>query len=611
MFRFTLAVLTFGVVAQAGPPKRPPVDFQAMREAMSGPSEGGVEYPSAASYAHFLRARLLHHQGDHRVAMDELRLALASDDGNPYLVTQLAEQFARTSELERAEAQLKRVLDKTPDYAPAQLLMGRVLYEAQKTTRARGHLSRAIKLRPSDPDAYLVLTQLWLDQGKVDEAMKVVEDLGGALPGEPIGYRRLGLALAERGDAAKAEKLLARAVERDPGDTDSWTTLARIYESTGRPQKSLEAWGRAVERDPENKEILVSAGRMALRLEQWAEARAYFDQLLSLGRDPEAVVKIAFSYLATHRLADAAAVLDGARKQNEEPRLHFYAGLVHERIRAWSKAVEAFDGVPKDGSELSYEARLHKAMCQSAGGQHKAALEAFTALHQEKPSLAGLSPAWGRALERSGKTKEAEAMLLKAFGAAKTPDVLDALAGFYDRQGRGHEAITTFAQALAKTPKDEPLLFALAAAQERKGEWQRAVETMRQVLADSPGNTAAMNFIGYTLADRGGDLEEAERLIAKALESRPDAAAYLDSAGWVAFRRGQFDRAVDLLERAVSESPDEPTLLEHLAEACVRAGRKPRAEAVLKRAVLLLSENPDAADRPAQRAELEKKLKAL
>jgi Flp pilus assembly protein TadD len=81
--------------------------------------------------------------------------------------------------------------------------------------------------------------------------------------------------------------------------------------------------------------------------------------------------------------------------------------------------------------------------------------------------------------------------------------------------------------------------------------------------------------------------------------------------GWVAFRKGQFERAVEFLEKAVVESPDEPTLLEHLADACAKAGRRPRAEAVLKRAVQVLTENPDAADRPLQRAELEKKLKAL
>jgi tetratricopeptide (TPR) repeat protein len=584
-----------------------------MQEAMgSGAAADALTpFPSAASYAHFLRARLQHHEANHRGALDELRLALASDDGNPYLLTQMGEQYARLSELERAEAQLKRVIDKSPDYAPAQLLMGRVLYEAQKTTRARAHLSRAIKLRPADPDAYLVLTQLWLDQGKIDEAIKVVEDLGGALPGEPIGFRRLGLALAERGDAVRAERLLSRAVERDPGDVEAWTTLARIHESAGRPEKALEAWSRAVERDPENRDVLLSAGRLALRLDKPGEARAYFDLLLSLGRDPESVVKVAFSYLAVHRLSDAATVLDTSRKQLEEPRLHFYAGLVHERVRNWAKAVEAYDAVRADAGEVVFEARLHKAMCQSALGQHKAALDAFAKLSEDRPGLSGLIPARARALERAGRAKEAEGVLLAAFEPRPAADVLDALGGFYERQGRSAEAVTLLNRTLQKFPKDEPLLFALAAAQERKGDWQRAIDTMRQVLDANPTNAAALNFIGYTLADRGGDLDEAERLVSKALDARPDTAAYLDSMGWVAFRKGQFERAVEFLEKAVAESPDEPTLLEHLADACAKAGRRPRAEAVLKRAVQVLTENPEAADRPLQRAELEKKLKAL
>ncbi len=616
MLRSSLAVVWVLVplVAIGAPPKRPPVDVQAMQEAMGSgaPAEALGAYPSAASYAHFLRARLKHHDGDHRGALDELRLALASDDGSPFLLTQMGEQYARLSELERAEAQLKRVIERSPDYAPAQFLMGRVLYEAQKPTRARAHLGRAIKLRPADPDAYLVLTQLCLDQGKVDEAIKVVEDLGGALPGEPVGYRRLGLALAERGDAVRAERLLSRAVERDPGDLEAWTTLARIHEASGRPEKALEAWSRAVERDPENREVLLSAGRLALRLDKPGDARAYFDQLLSLGRDPESVVKVAFSYLAVHRLTDAAAMLDGARRQLEEPRLHFYAGLVHERVRSWGKAIEAFDAVAAEAGEVAFEARLHKASCQSAAGQHRAALEAFTRLAADRPRLSGLVPARARALERAGQVKEAEALLLSAFEPPRpAADVLDAVAGFYERQARPSDAVALITQALQRAPKDEQLLFALAAAQERKGDWQRAVETMRGVLDANPASAAAMNFIGYTLADRGGDLDEAERLVLRALDARPDAAAFLDSMGWVAFRKGQYERAVEYLEKATADAPDEPTLLEHLAEACARAGRRARARAALERAVEILTENPDAADRPQQRVDLEKRLKAL
>ena len=604
--------VVISTLALGATPKRPTVDLSAMREAMGqSPEDIATPFPSAASYAHFLRARLAHHDGDHRVALDELRLALASDDSNPYLMTELAEQYARSSELDRAELQLKRVIERFPDYPQAQLLMGRVLYEGQKTTRARTHLMRAIKLRPSDPDAYLVLTQLWLDQGRVDDAVKVVEELGTAVPGDPVGFRRLGLALAERGDGAKAEKLLQRAVERDPGDIESWSALARIAETAGKLPRALEAWEQAMEHDPENRDVLLNAGRIALRLKKVAEARAYFDQLLSQGRDPEIAVKVSFSYLAAHQLALAAEVLDQARAAGQEPRLHFYAGLVHERVRDFRQAAEAFDAVPRNLGDVSLEARLHRGICLSQLAQHKAALEVLKKLQEDKPELAGVDPAIARTYERAGQVKEAESTLVKALGKGATSELLEALAGFYGRQNRLHDAVALLNGALARAPGDEALLFALASVYEKKGEWTRAVEKVRLILDADPKNPTALNFMGYTIAQNGGDLDEAERLVRKALDLKPESPAFLDSLGWVLFKKGDADTGADLLERAVGAGPEDATLFEHLGDACLKLGRKQRAQECFTRSLELLQASPDDSERPSQKADLERKLKLL
>lgn len=606
------AVLASTALAGGTPPKRPAVDLSAMREAMGVTTdETGTPFPSAASYAHYLRARLAHHDGDHKVALDELRLALASDDSNPYLMTELAEQYARSSELDRAELQLKRVIERFPEYQPAQLLMGRVLYEGQKTTRARTHLLRAIKLKPNDPDAYLVLTQLWLDQGRTEDAMKVVEELGVALPGDPVGFRRLGLALAERGDGARAEKLLTRAVERDPGDIESWATLGRIYESMGQNQRALESWEKALERDPENRDVLLNAGRLALRMKKSAEARAYFDEVLSQGRDPEIAVKVSFSYLAAHQLAQAADVLDQARASGVEPRLHFYAGLVHERVRAFQKAADAFDAVPRGLGDVSFEARLHRAMCLSQLGQHKQALEVLKKVQEERPDLPGIEPALARTLERSGNLKDAELTLVRALAKGGNNELLEALAGFYSRQKRLNDAVALLNGAVARNPSDDAMIFALATLYEKKGEWQKAVDRLKPVVERHPDNAQALNFMGYTIASNGGDLDEAEKYVKKALDEKPDSPAFLDSLGWIQFKKNKLDEAADLLERAVDGSPDEVTLLEHLGEVSLKLGRKPRAQECFTRAIELLAANPDDAERPSQKTDLERRLKSL
>ncbi|HSP81326.1 MAG TPA: tetratricopeptide repeat protein, partial [Myxococcaceae bacterium] len=371
-----LALVGQGAGAASRFPKaeeRPRVDRSAISEALTAAAEDDG-FSSPASYAHFLQARRLHLAGAHRGAVDELRLALATDDGNPHLLTRLGEEYARLGELRRAERELRRVVDRHPAYYAGRLMLGRVLMEAGKSARARLHLRRAIRLRPQEPEAYLVLAQLYLERRQPGLAVKVVEQLAKALPGEDSGYRRLGLALADRGDDTRAERLLKRAVERNPGDVEVWLTLARLQEKAGRLAEAEESLAQALEREPDNQEVLLDAGQLALRLGSSVRARAYFDRLLSLSEAPELAVRVAFAFLSARDIDSAARVLEAARKEREHsPRLSFYVGLVYERQRRFQEAAAAYEEVPVS-SELFPDARTRRALCLSQAGEHVGAL---------------------------------------------------------------------------------------------------------------------------------------------------------------------------------------------------------------------------------------------
>jgi tetratricopeptide (TPR) repeat protein len=611
------STLLAGSPAAAAPARRPAVDKQAMREAMSSSFGEDEYYGSSASYAHFLRSRLAHHDGDHRRALDELRLALASDDGNPFLMTAAAEELARLSDLDRAERELRRVIERMPTYHPAQLLMGRVLFEGGRYTRARVHLLRAIKLRPRDTEAYLVLTQLWLELRKPDEAVKVVEELAAAIPGEAVGFKRLGLALSERNDNVRAEKLLRRAIDKDPSDFETWVTLAQVQETLNRTAEAEESFSRALERDPDNREVLLAAGRLALRQGSATRARAYFDRLLSLSQDPEIAVKVAFSYLSTRHLNNAVEVLDNARKQRAKDdtdvishKLSFYAGLVHERLSHHQRAADAYAEVP-ESSELFHEARLHRATCLSSAGQHKAALELLKKGVEERPDYLLLYPAYARALERAGQHREAEGFITRSMKDRPSPELFDALASLFERQGKLPVAIDLLSDALRARPNDEALLYTLGTAYERRGDTTRSLEKMRAVLEVNPENAMAMNFIGYALTQRGRDLEEAEGLLKKALELKPDTGAFLDSLGWLYFRRGDYARAIDTLERAAALESNEPTVLEHLGDAYSKLAKRTQAVDAYRKALEVLRDEPELAESKSQKGGIEKKLKML
>ncbi|MCY1079632.1 tetratricopeptide repeat protein [Archangium lansingense] len=604
-----LALVGLGALA-APASRRPAVDTQAMREAISA-AAGDDGMASPASYANYLRAKLLSLQGNHRDAVDSLRLALATDENNPHLLTRLGEEYARLGDLTKAERELRRVVKSHPSYYAGRLMLGRVLMEAGKPARARMHLRRAIQLRPREPEAYLVLAQLHLDGRSNEQAVKVVEELAAALPGEASGYRRLGLALAERGDSSRAGLLLSRAIERDPGDVESLTVLAQIREKAGQLSEAEEALARTLERDPDNQAVLLSAGRLALRLGSSVRARAYFDRLLSISGDPELTVRVALAFLSARDTASTVEVLDTARKgRGASPRVSYYAGLVHERLRHFDAAATAYAEVPLT-SEVFPEARARRAVCLSQAGQHEAALALLREALAERPDDAELWVHQARAQERAGAPEDAVATLKEAIARKPSADLHEALASTLQRQKRSAEAIALLRDAIAREPREPALRYLLANVLLGQGDENGALTWMRSVLELEPENAAAMNFIGYLLAQRGRDFVEAERLVRRALQLRPDTGSFLDSLGWIHYQRGDYPRALQSLERAAELEPEEPVILEHLGDAYHRVSRPGDAAGAWRRALELLALNPEAADPPDQRALIERKLKLL
>jgi tetratricopeptide (TPR) repeat protein len=598
--------IAFAQQANASP-KRPKVDMAAMQEAI-GSGRNAQLSPAASAYAHYLQARLFHHEGEHRLAVDELRLALATDEVNVVVMTQLAEQFARASDSARAEGQLRRVLDLDPRYAPAHVLLGRILLEGHQNNRAKTHLQKAISLGPALAEPSLLMTQLFLEEGLVDDAVKVVEALDVAAHGEPVGLRRLGLALASGGDAARAERLLSKAVERDAGDFQSWLALAKLHDAQAAFEKAFEAWEHAAQCEPENHVALLSAGRAALRLNKGAEAQGYFDAALGLSRDAEMAVQVALQYLASGLLSKAQAVLDASRKSSPEPRLHFYAGLVHERQRHFKEALEAYIQVDASNETIGSVALLHAAWCHAMLGRPVKANQLLKEVSRRSPLPDEMAVLSARIAERQGENKRAEGLYLESLTQKISSGTIQGMVDFFARRNRLPEVIGVLGDQLKKNPENEALRFGLAAAHEKNGEFQKAIALMEPLVKAQ--RVSAMNFVAYGLAQRGLDLGTAEALARKVNLEQPHVPAFLDTLGLVLLKQRNLEEAKTLFEEATRSEPD-PTVLEHFSGLAEAQGDFAGAQRLLRQAVELLKADPASAESSDQLARLESKLKFL
>jgi tetratricopeptide (TPR) repeat protein len=547
---------------------------------------------SARAYAQYLRGRQAEQRSDWRVALEAYRAAVEADPAAPSLRVSLAEAWARTGNLPRAEAEARKAIEldpRGPAAAEAWAILGKTATVGGRVADAEADLRQAIDIlvalsasrppgqAPLDPDPWRVLAQVKLDAGDVAGATAVLEDLASRLPAEgAISLRELGRIRAERGDLDGAAALYRKAVAAERRDTEAWQRLAELEESRRHFDDARRAWEGLVRQDSDDPEALLALGRLSLRAGDVPGARAFFDQSIHVSpSEAEARARVAYAWLDARRPADALATADEGLRWRPDPRLQYLRGLALREERRWDESAAAFAQVDSGDPEIDGAALAARASVLAQSGRSAEALSLLDA-----------------GLARNG----GDVRLITARGYA------------LEKAGRPDEAVTWLTQAIAAQPRADRLRFALGVAQERAGDRAGAIRTMESIIQAAPDNAEALNFVGYSWAEKGERLDEAERLVRRAVELEPDNGSYLDSLGWILFQKGDLPAAVSTLERAEALAGAEPTILEHLGDAYLRSGRTADAAKAWRRALQALDEGVEA-DLPGQRAGIEKKLR--
>jgi tetratricopeptide (TPR) repeat protein len=549
---------------------------------------------SGRAYAQYLRGRLAEQQGDWRLALEAYRAAVEADPRSAPLRVALAEAWARTGDLPRAEAEARKAIEIDaggPAAAEAWVVLGKTAAIDRRVSEAQQAFRNAIEIQvtlaarrppgqaPIDPDPWRLAAQVKLEAGDGPGAIAMLEDLASRLPQDgAFALRELGRIYAERRELDTAAALYRKAVAAERRDTEAWRRLAELEEARRHFDEARRAWEGLVRQDSDDPEALLALGRLSLRAGDAAGAHAFFDQMVHVSpNDTEARARVAFAWLDARRPAEALAVVDAGLRGRPDPRLLYLRGLALREQRRWDEAAAAFGEVAAGDPEVDLAAVSARASVLAQGGRTAAALALLDAALATSPGDLRLVTARGYVL---------------------------------DKAGRAPEAVAWLTQALAEQPRAERLRFALGVAQERAGDRAAAVGTMQSILEAAPDHAEAMNFVGYSWAEKGERLEEAENLVRRAVELDPDNGSYLDSLGWVLYQRGDLPGAISTLERAEALSGPEPTVLEHLGDAYRRSGRHADAARTWRRALQLLDEGADP-DLPGQRAGIEKKLRDL
>ena len=333
-----------------------------------------AEIPGEVNCLWLLGVALLD-QGRIEESLAMLERALAGAPEFAEARVDLARAYRCAGRTGEARAEVRRVLEKTPQHHCAWLAYGDALVDLGQYDDARVAFERA---RQTDPyrtrieDATAALTAgerrkseavfrdiLRADPGHVAAlcglaalslAADVPEDaerlLRHALTQSahtPLAWRGLGEALVALGRLAEADAAARHATQIEPDNPYTWITVGLVATRLMRQEQALEAYERAARLQPGEVRLRTTLGHVHKTLGSRSQSEAAYKEALAL--DPGfAEAWWSLADLKTYVFDDAElaamehVLAEGKRPRPEVAQLHFAVGRAFEQRREYREA---------------------------------------------------------------------------------------------------------------------------------------------------------------------------------------------------------------------------------------------------------------------------------
>lgn len=213
-------------------------------------------------------AVLLDDQGKHEAAMTlahELQQRVGDEPerlGDAFMLE--AELLNQREQPDAAQDAYARGLRQMPD--DTRLLYARALHAAanNRTDRAEADLRRVLEIKPADFDAMNALGYTLADANrKLDEALGLIEQALKAKPEDAAVIDSYGWVQYRRGNLAEAEKALRRAFEKQ-SDGEIASHLGEVLWVQGKRDEARAIFEAARKKDAKNKSVVEAMRRLGV-----------------------------------------------------------------------------------------------------------------------------------------------------------------------------------------------------------------------------------------------------------------------------------------------------------------------------------------------------------
>jgi len=157
----------------------------------------------------------------------------------PELQFSIALLLKVTGDPQRALAQLKPLLEQNPNFQPALVLKGDLLYQTGKKTEAIEHLQRNTRRFPDNRQMGTLYGRMLIGEGELRAAQDQFKRLVDRFPEVPGLRLSHALVALENGETELAENELTRLIEQGHHTNEAHYYLGRMADQSDRPERAI------------------------------------------------------------------------------------------------------------------------------------------------------------------------------------------------------------------------------------------------------------------------------------------------------------------------------------------------------------------------------------
>jgi tetratricopeptide (TPR) repeat protein len=221
-------------------------------------------------------------RGEHEVAVEVLRRALAIAPASPRTLSNLGLSLRSLGRLEEALDCFAKALELAPDYAIAWYNRGVVLRDLGRFEAARAAYEKAIALQPAFPDALSNRGDVLQDLGRHDAAVESYDQSIALRPDHAETHSNRGEALRRVGRHEEAIAAYDRALELDSRHARSHAHRGIVLATLGRHDEAIKSYDRAIACGLASPQIHIDRGRSLQETGAFEAALAAYSQAAAI-----------------------------------------------------------------------------------------------------------------------------------------------------------------------------------------------------------------------------------------------------------------------------------------------------------------------------------------